>query len=74
MRVGFSATSVQCQPLKFGKAENSSKSNTNAAPTFSSNTVSREEYDRLNAKYELACRLAVAQADQYNKLVASYKK
>lgn len=74
MRVGFSTTSIQCQPLKFGKAESSPKNNVNAAPTFSSNTVSREEYDKLNAKYELACRLAVAQADQYNKLVASYKK
>ena len=74
MRVGFSTTSVQCQPLKFGKAEKSSNNNASTAPTFSSNTVSREEYDKLNAKYELACRLAVAQADQYNKLVASYKK
>ena len=52
MRVGFSTTSIQCQPLKFGKAESSPKNNVNAAPTFSSNTVSREEYDKLNAKYD----------------------
>ena len=29
-------------------------------------------YDKLNAKYDLACRIACAQAQQYNQLVAKY--
>lgn len=75
MRVNFSTNTMSCQPLKFGKSEYSSKNNNIAnAPAFTSGTVSREEYDKLNAKYEMACRIAVAQAQQYNKLVASYKK
>lgn len=75
MRVNFSTNTMSCQPLKFGKSEYSQKNNqVGNAPNFSSNTVSREEYDKLNAKYEMACRIAVAQAEQYNKLVAKYKK
>lgn len=75
MRVNFSTNTMSCQPLRFGKSECSQKNNSaTQAPAFSSNTVSREEFDKLNAKYEMACRIAVAQADQYNKLVASMKK
>ena len=75
MRVNFSTNTMSCQPLKFGKSEYSSKNNNTAnAPAFTSGTVSREEYDRLSAKYEIACRIAAAQAEQYNKLVANYKK
>lgn len=75
MRVSFSTNAISCQPLRnFGKAEHSQKNNSASSPAFSSSTVSKEDYDKLNAKYEMACRIAVAQADQYNKLVASCKK
>ena len=69
MRVSFSTSNLACQPLKFGKAEKSNKNN--PTPAFTS-SVSREEYDKLNAKYQLACRLAVAQAEQYKKYVAAH--
>ncbi len=73
MRVSFSTNVMSCQPLRsFGKADCTQKNNP-SSPAFSSNTVSKEEYDKLNAKYEMACRIAVAQAEQYNKLVASCK-
>lgn len=71
MRVSFSTNSVNCQPLKFGKSEPAPK-NPSQKPNFSSSEVSREEYDKLNVKYELACRLAVAQAEQYKKYVAAH--
>ena len=75
MRVNFSINAMSCQPLRFGKSECSQKNNTvTSAPAFSAKTVSCEEYEKLNAKYEMACRIAVAQAEQYNKLVASLKK
>ena len=77
MRVNFSANTISCQPLRnFGKASHTKKNtppeNTNN-PAFSSNTVSREEYDKLNAKYDFLARVAVAQADQYNALAAKYR-
>lgn len=72
MRVSFSTNAISCQPLRnFGKAEHSQKNNS-AKPAFSSGTVSCEEYNKLNAKYELACRIAVAQAEQYKKYVAAH--
>lgn len=74
MRVSFSTNTMSCQPLRnFGKAEHPQKSATNATPAFSSSNVSKEDYDKLNAKYELACRIAVAQAEQYNKMAAGCK-
>ena len=74
MRVNFSTNAMSCQPLRFGKSEYSQKNNSSTAPAFTAKkTVSKAEYDKLNAKYEIACRLAVAQAEQYNKLVARYK-
>lgn len=77
MRVSFSTNTMSCQPLRnFGKAQHQQKNTLNNAgsqPAFSSATVSREEYDKLNAKYELACRIAVAQAEQYNKMAANCK-
>ncbi len=65
---------MSCQPLKsFGKSEQPQK-NSPANPTFASNnTVSKEEYDKMCAKYDLACRIACAQAEQYNQLAAKYK-
>ena len=69
MRVSLTTSNLACQPLRFGKAEKSGKNN--PTPAFTS-SVSREEYDKLNAKYEIACRLAVAQAEQYKKYVASH--
>lgn len=77
MRVNFSANSISCQPLRnFGKSSHSNKNNppeNTSNPAFSSNTVSREEYEKLNAKYDLLARFAVAQADQYNALAAKYR-
>lgn len=77
MRVGFSTNSMSCQPLRnFGKADNLPKNNTPAAnnnPAFTSGTVSRAEYDKLNAKYDLLSRFAVLQVQQYNELAAKYK-
>ena len=75
MRISFSESNMSCQPLRnFGKTPVPEKKEPKTTPNFSANTVSREEYDKLNAKYELACRLAVAQAEQYNKFVATCKK
>ena len=75
MRISFSESNMSCQPLRnFGRTPIPEKNEPKSTPNFSSNTVSKEEYDKLNAKYELACRLAVAQAEQYNKFVAAYKK
>ena len=62
---------MSCQPLRFGQSEKS-QNNVSSVPAFTSSTVPREEYDKLNAKYELACRLAVAQAEQYKKYVAAH--
>ena len=74
MHVGLNIQTLSCQPLKsFGKAECSPKNNSVNNPAFAASTVSREEYDKLNAKYDLACRIACAQAQQYNQLVAKYK-
>lgn len=76
MKVSFSANAISCQPLRnFGKSVNSNKNtpNNTHAPAFSSGTVSREEYDKLNAKYDLLSRFAVVQAEQYNQLAAKYK-
>ncbi len=77
MRVGFSTVNaVSCQPLRsFGKAENTQNN---------SNSVSKADFDALNAKYnnlnkkysevckgyDVACAIAVEQADQYKKYVA----
>ncbi len=78
MRVSSVSNVMSCQPLKsFGKAEQPQK-NSPANPTFaqtfaSNNTVSKEEYDKMCAKYDLACRIACAQAEQYNQLAAKYK-
>lgn len=75
MRVNFSANATSCQPLRnFGKASHT-KNHTpsNNAPAFASGTVSREEYDKLNAKYDLLARFAVLQVDQYNALAAKYR-
>lgn len=75
MRVGFTSNSLACQPLKnFGKAKSSHNSHGNAcAPSCGAGTVSREEYDKLNAKYDLLSRFAVLQVEQYNRLAAKYK-
>lgn len=72
MRVGFSTNAMSCQPLRnFGKVSHKHK-NAPSTPMFTSTTVSREEYDKLNAKYDLLARIAVVQADQYNQLAAKY--
>lgn len=75
MRVGFSANTLACQPLKnFGKAKNSQHNHVNnSAKSFSAGSVSREEYDKLNAKYDLLSRFAVLQLEQYNQLAAKYR-
>ncbi len=71
MRVSLTTNVMTCQPLRsFGKAEQPQKPE--SQPAFSSATVSREEYDKLSAKYDLVCRLAVAQAEQYNKYRAAH--
>ena len=74
MRVSLATNNMSCQPLRsFGKAEQPQK-NPQANPAFASNnTVSKEEYDKLSAKYDLACRIACAQAQQYNQLAAKYR-
>lgn len=74
MHVKFSQNVMSCQPLRFGDNRHSEKNVVSNHTSSSNATVSKAEYDKLNAKYELACRLAVAQADQYNKYVASCKK
>lgn len=75
MRVSLATNHMSCQPLRsFGKAEQAQKNNpSNPNFTAGNATVSREEYDKLNAKYDLACRIACAQAEQYNRLAAKYK-
>lgn len=77
MRVSFSTNVTSCQPLRnFGKAENNAqKSNSSASnnPAFASSTVSRADYDALNAKYDLLSRFTVLQVQQYNDLAAKYK-
>lgn len=74
MRVNFSTNVMSCQPLRnFGKKEQSQKNNSSATPAFASNTVSKEQYDQLNAKYDLLSRFAAAQLQQYNELAAKYK-
>lgn len=75
MRVGFSSNTLACQPLKnFGKSKNSQNNHVNnTAHSFSAGTVSREEYEKLNAKFDMLSRFAVLQAQQYNQLVAKYK-
>lgn len=73
MRVSFSTNAISCQPLRnFGKAEHTQKNNPSHSPAFAAGTVSREDYEALNAKYEMACRIAVAQAEQYKKYVAAH--
>ncbi len=76
MRVNLATNVMSCQPLRnFGNAEKpqpKAPSNTNN-PAFSSATVSKEEYDKLNAKYDFLARITVAQVDQYNQLAAKYK-
>lgn len=74
MRVSLATNVMSCQPLRsFGKAEQPQK-NSPANPAFASNnTVSKEEYDKMCAKYDIACRIACAQAEQYNQLAAKYK-
>jgi len=74
MRVGLTTNAMSCQPLRnFGKTSYVQKNTPSVTSfNFSSNTVSREEYDKLNAKYDLLARIAVVQADQYNELVAKY--
>lgn len=72
MRVSLSTNLMSCQPLRFGKAEPAAKESSVQNPGFSSSTVSREEYNKLQSKYELACRIAVAQAEQYKKYVAAH--
>ena len=72
MRVGFSTNAMSCQPLRnFGKVSHTQK-NAPSTPAFTAGTVTREEYDKLNAKYDLLARIAVVQADQYNQLAAKY--
>lgn len=72
MRVGFSTNVMNCQPLRnFGKVSYTQK-NAPSTPAFTAGTVSREEYDKLNAKYDLLARIAVVQADQYKQLVDKY--
>lgn len=74
MRVNFSTNVMSCQPLRnFGKNEHSQKNNSANNPAFSSNTVSREQYEALNAKYDLLSRFAAVQLKQYNELAAKYK-
>lgn len=82
MRVSLATNNMSCQPLRsFGKAAEQPQKNTPSNPAFTAgNTVSRKEYDdlnakyeKLNAKYDLACRMACAQAEQYNQLAAKYK-
>mgnify|MGYP007066782839 CR=1 FL=1 len=76
MQVSFSTNALSCQPLRsFGKSQTPQQKETpsNNTPAFSSGTVSREEYDKLNAKYDLLSRFAVAQVEQYNQLAAKYK-
>ncbi len=74
MRVSLATNTISCQPLRsFGNAEQPQK-NTPSNPAFTAgNMVSKEEYDKLSAKYDLACRIACAQAEQYNQLAAKYK-
>lgn len=73
MRVGLTTNAVACQPLRnFGKVSHSNKKTPSITTNFASGTVSREEYDKLNAKYDLLARIAVVQADQYKALVAKY--
>lgn len=68
MRVGFSTFShVNCQPLRFGKADDNLPQK---VPT-STPAEYEKKIKSLEAKYDLACRIACAQAEQYNKLVAS---
>ena len=54
MRVGFSTNTMACQPLKnFGKAKSPQHNHANtSAKSFSSGSVPREEFDKLNAKYD----------------------
>ena len=76
MQVSFFIFSISCQPLRsFGKLQKPQTKDTPLPnePAFSSSTVSREEYDKLNAKYDLLSRFAVAQVEQYNQLAAKYK-
>lgn len=73
MRVGLTTNAMACQPLRnFGKVSHSNKKTPSMTTNFSAGTVSREEYDKLNAKYDLLARIAVVQADQYKALVAKY--
>ena len=74
MRVSLTTNAMACQPLRnFGKVSHSNKKTPSATtPAFSSGTVSKEEYDKLNAKYDLLARIAVVQADQYKELAAKY--
>ena len=76
MQVSFSTKTLACQPLRsFGNSQKPQQkdSPSNTSPAFSSGSVSREEYDKLNAKYDLLSRFAVAQVEQYNQLAAKYK-
>lgn len=76
MRVGFSVNSA-CQPLRpysFGKAADKNNSHAkNNSPAFTSDCVSRQEYDKLYQKYDLACRLLVVQRDQYKELADRFE-
>ena len=75
MRVGFSTTNaVSCQPLKFGKAQHSQKNTPFAASSVSKADYDalQEKYDKVCKSYDLACRVAVAQAEQYKKYVAAH--
>ena len=74
MRVSLATNNMSCQPLRsFGKAEQPQKNPQANSAFASNNTVSKEEYDKLSAKYDLACRIACAQAQQYNQLAAKYR-
>jgi len=73
MRVGLNTDAMSCQPLRnFGKVSRNNKNHSITSAALNSATVSRAEYDKLNAKYDLLARIAVVQADQYNQLVAKY--
>lgn len=72
MRVNLTLNNA-CQPLRnnsFGKSAESHKNSPSSNPNFSSDTVSKKDYDKLNAKFDLACRIACQQAQQYNELLA----
>ncbi|MBS4759635.1 MAG: hypothetical protein KHX03_02935 [Clostridium sp.] len=75
MRISFSTNNaVSCQPLKFGKAEHSQKNTPFASATVSKADYDalQQKYDKLNRNYDLACRVAVSQAEQYKKYVAAH--